>query len=167
VQLSKYYDGKHKLMDYRRDEMERNMDKIKDDLLGKVGFAMWQVQATQIVHFKSRGKDYAYASLEGKEFWSVPAEEHDTLQKLLKCIRQLEKQMDDLEPKDGVAANKFVSRYFRMRSDSVLAAGCLSVRITPNKRYLAEDRTALARLRKAAVKMELLTVERDAVEPAK
>lgn len=126
---------------------------------------MSEIQAKQLVHFESHGQEYIYACEEDKEYWSVPPGTRDGLEKLLKLIRQFEREMEHLEL-DEATAKKFVSRYFRMRTDQIITANCLSVDVS--RWCSAEERTVLRRVKRAQAKMRSLVKKPDGVvEPAK
>jgi hypothetical protein len=146
--------------------MYTNMEDIKDELTLAVEGEISELEHQQLVHFKSRGTRYVYARQDDKEYWSVPAEMLDEFKKLMTLIRQFDEQIDNVNL-DEATATKFISRYYRMRSDVITRASCLSVEVISHKFYSTEERCSLARVEKAKAKMRLITRAAGIADPAK
>jgi hypothetical protein len=146
--------------------MEANMEDIKDELIFAVQSEIAELEAQQLVHFKSCSTEYVYARRDGKEYWSVPAEMLDEFKKLMTLIRQFDEQIDSVNLHEATAT-KFISRYYRMRSDVITRAQCLSVDVSPRYIYSAEEQCSLARVEKARAKVQLLTETPGIADPAK
>jgi hypothetical protein len=146
--------------------MHANMEDIKDGLIAEVEGIMADLEAEQLVQFKSWGTMYMYARQYGKEYWSVPTETEDKFKMLMTLIRQFDEQIEKIDL-PGALTPRFISRYYRMRSDLIIGAECLSVGVHPDKLYSPEERCSLARLRKVKAKLQLLTRARGIDDPAK
>jgi hypothetical protein len=132
--------------------MKNTLETTKEKLLADVDDAISQLRKTQFVHFKARGKEYIYASIEGKEQWAAPFVEQDDLKKLLSGIRQFEEQIKGINI-DELVAKKFLARYYRMQSDMLVAADSMLVGYHCNT---AEDGTVRERIDRATDKVHSL-----------
>jgi hypothetical protein len=133
--------------------MVPNLEDIKDELTSYVESEISDLADQQLVQFNSGGKEYIYARQEEDEYWSVPAEELDGLKNLMTLIRQFDKQIDNVKL-DEATATKFISRYYRMRSDAITLALCLQVDLIPHRFHLPEQRCSVARVEKAREKIQ-------------
>ena len=86
-----------------------------------------------------------------EEYWSVPAGTLDGFKNLMTLIRQFDEEIDNVNL-DEATATKFISRYYRMRSDAFTRASSLQVEVIPHKFHSAEQRSSLARVEKARKK---------------
>jgi hypothetical protein len=138
--------------------MENSIKKIKRELIATVGDLIDELQNNQLVQFKAQGKKYIYACIDGKEHWAVPVEERDSLKKLLHVIRQLDKKSKDIEI-DELTAIKFMSRYYRMRSDILEVAHSAVVGYPyhdPDDETSEQSSAAKARINRTSEKMHSL-----------
>jgi hypothetical protein len=131
--------------------MKNNMKVIRGKLMTSAVNAIDALQKNQLVQFKAHGKEYVYACVGGKEHWAVPVEERDGLKKLMRIIRQLDEKSEGMEI-DELIVRKFMSKYYRMRSDIFEAAHSLLVGY-PDDETAEESR---ARIYRATEKMRSL-----------
>lgn len=142
-----------------------DLEDIKDELTSYVESEISDLADQQLVQFKSGGKEYIYARQEEKEYWSVPAEELDEFKNLMPLIWQFDKQIDNVNL-DEATVTKFISRYYRMRSDAITRASSLQVEVIPDKFHSAEQRGSLARVEKARKKIQSIIKTAGITDPA-
>jgi hypothetical protein len=125
--------------------MKVNADAAKARISAELNDAISFVEGSQLVQFKSRGNEYTYALSDEFELWQVPPEERDGFCALLDCLRQLDAQVEDLKV-DQLAANKFISRYYRMQADKLAAIEAFTVSVSKESRGTGKRLTRAARL---------------------
>jgi hypothetical protein len=138
--------------------MKNNVKEIKKQLIATAGNVIDELQHNQLVQFKARGQEYIYACTNGKEHWAVPVEERGGLKKLLHVIRQLERKIEGIEI-DELTVIKFISRYYRMRSDILEVAHSAIVGYPyhdPDDETSEQSSAAKVRINRTSEKMDSL-----------